>query len=56
MPDDLRVDLISDTAVAHTIRRGQLRFAVHAYNNESDIERAIACVREATEAKWRFTP
>lgn len=42
---------LGEAGVAHTIRRGQLRFAVHAYNNESDIERAIACVREATEAK-----
>ncbi len=32
--------------VAHTIRRGQLRFAIHGYNNEADIERAAECVRE----------
>lgn len=36
--------------VAHTIRRGQLRFAVHAYNNESDIERTTACIRDALKA------
>lgn len=32
--------------VVHTIRRGQLRFAIHAYNDEADIERTLACVRE----------
>ncbi len=32
--------------VVHTIRRGQLRFAIHAYNDEADIERTVACVRE----------
>ena len=40
------VDL-SEAGVAHTIRRGQLRFAVHAFNNEDDIERTVACVGEA---------
>ncbi len=33
--------------VVHTIRRGQIRFALHAYNNEDDIERAVDCVGEA---------
>ena len=33
--------------VVHTIRRGQIRFALHAYNNEDDIEHAIDCVGEA---------
>lgn len=42
---------LTEGRVAHTIRRGQLRFAIHAYNNESDIERAIACVQEALKAK-----
>ena len=37
---------LTEGKVAHTIRRGQLRFGVHAYNNESDIERAIACARD----------
>lgn len=36
--------------IVHTIRRGQLRFAVHAYNNETDIEHAAACVRDALNA------
>ena len=39
--------------VAHTIRRGQLRFGIHAYNNESDIEHAVACVREALVGRKR---
>jgi selenocysteine lyase/cysteine desulfurase len=32
--------------VAHTIRRGQLRFGLHAYNNEADIDHAVAAIRE----------
>lgn len=32
--------------VIHTIRRGQLRFAIHAYNDEQDIARVCDCVRE----------
>ena len=35
--------------VAHTIRRGQLRFALHAFNNQDDIDRAIACTRDAVK-------
>jgi cysteine desulfurase / selenocysteine lyase len=33
--------------VVHTIRRGQLRFALHAFNNEVDVERTAACVKAA---------
>lgn len=33
--------------VIHTIRRGQIRFALHAYNNEDDIEHAVDCVGQA---------
>lgn len=32
--------------IVHTIRRGQLRFGLHAYNNEADIEVTIAAIRE----------
>lgn len=32
--------------IVHTIRRGQLRFGLHAYNNEGDIENTIAALRE----------
>lgn len=27
--------------VAHTIRRGQVRFVIHAFNDEADIHRVI---------------
>ncbi|MGH6660545.1 MAG: aminotransferase class V-fold PLP-dependent enzyme [Rhodospirillales bacterium] len=37
---------LTERKVAHTIRRGQLRFGIHGYNNMSDIEYAIDCVRE----------
>jgi selenocysteine lyase/cysteine desulfurase len=43
-------DHLEKAKVAHTIRRGQLRFAVHAFNNEDDIERAVACVGEAIKS------
>lgn len=33
--------------VIHSIRRGQLRLALHAYNDELDIARTAACVGEA---------
>jgi selenocysteine lyase/cysteine desulfurase len=33
--------------VAHTIRRGQLRLGLHAYNDESDIEAVIGHARDA---------
>jgi selenocysteine lyase/cysteine desulfurase len=32
--------------IAHTIRRGQLRLGLHAYNNSDDVDRAVAAVRE----------
>ncbi len=38
---------LTESRVFHSIRRGQLRFAIHAYNNDSDIQHAIDCVREA---------
>ncbi|WP_088343756.1 MULTISPECIES: aminotransferase class V-fold PLP-dependent enzyme [Rhodomicrobium] len=37
---------MTDGKIVHTIRRGQLRLALHAYNNEQDVERTIACVSE----------
>jgi cysteine desulfurase / selenocysteine lyase len=33
--------------IVHSIRRGQLRFALHAFNDASDIERTADCIREA---------
>jgi selenocysteine lyase/cysteine desulfurase len=48
---DLRIASISARLqvrkIIHTIRRGQLRFAVHAYNNEDDVKRTAEVVREA---------
>ncbi len=32
--------------IAHTIRRGQMRFGLHAYNDETDIDTALAAIRE----------
>ncbi|MEQ9326894.1 MAG: aminotransferase class V-fold PLP-dependent enzyme [Rhodospirillales bacterium] len=37
---------LKDAKVAHTIRRGQVRFAIHAFNDESDIRHVVDCVRE----------
>jgi cysteine desulfurase / selenocysteine lyase len=36
---------LSAAGIVHTIRRGQLRFALHAFNNEADIARAADCLR-----------
>ncbi len=44
---------LAERNVAHTIRRGQLRFGIHGYNDESDIETAVACVRELTAERVR---
>ncbi|TQV67748.1 aminotransferase class V-fold PLP-dependent enzyme [Exilibacterium tricleocarpae] len=38
---------LAEDDVIHTVRRGQLRFAVHAYNNVSDIEQVLSCVKTA---------
>jgi len=35
--------------VAHTIRRGQMRFGLHAYNNDADIDSALSAVREGLQ-------
>jgi cysteine desulfurase/selenocysteine lyase len=32
--------------IVHTIRRGQMRFALHAFNDERDIEHTAAAIRE----------
>lgn len=48
---DPSIELISahlkEAKVAHTVRRGQLRFGVHAYNNEDDVEQTVSVVRDA---------
>jgi cysteine desulfurase/selenocysteine lyase len=38
---------LGSAGIVQTIRRGQLRFAVHAFNNEADIERTAQCVKDA---------
>ena len=38
---------LAEAKIAHTIRRGQLRFAIHAYNTEQDIDHAVACIADA---------
>ena len=43
-------EYLAKAKIAHTIRRGQLRFAIHAYNNEEDIEHAVECVGEAIKS------
>ncbi|MEC5292802.1 MULTISPECIES: aminotransferase class V-fold PLP-dependent enzyme [unclassified Aurantimonas] len=37
---------LTERRIAHTIRRGQLRFGLHAYNDESDVEQAVVAIRE----------
>ncbi len=48
---DPRISKIStclfEANIVHTIRRGQLRFAIHAYNNIEDIEFTIQTINEA---------
>lgn len=41
---------LSAHGVMHTIRRGQMRFGVHAYNNEHDIDVALEVAREGVKA------
>jgi cysteine desulfurase/selenocysteine lyase len=36
--------------VLHTIRRGQLRFGLHGYNNDRDIDFALEVAREGFSA------
>jgi hypothetical protein len=36
--------------VAHTLRRGQMRFGLHAYNNRDDIARTLDIAREGLKA------
>lgn len=48
-------EVLNEANVAHTIRRGQLRFALHAYNNEADIYRTISCVLDAVRAQKNST-
>jgi hypothetical protein len=51
---DSRVQPLSDflaaNGVMHTLRRGQMRFGLHAYNDRSDVARALDIVREGIAA------
>ena len=42
---------LQNRSITHTIRRGQLRFSMHGYNNEKDIAEAVDAIKEA---KKRF--
>jgi selenocysteine lyase/cysteine desulfurase len=42
--------------VMHTIRRGQLRFGLHGYNNEADIDFALDVAREGFGLARRSVP
>lgn len=46
---------LSERKIAHTIRRGQLRFGLHAYNNEEDVEQAVTAIREGVAAVLQKT-
>jgi cysteine desulfurase / selenocysteine lyase len=37
---------LTEARVTHTIRRGQLRFAIHAFNNGDDVDNAISAVAD----------
>ena len=41
---------LREAKVAHTIRRGQLRFALHGYNNADDIDRTLDCIAAAMKS------
>jgi cysteine desulfurase/selenocysteine lyase len=43
-------EYLSGHKVMHTLRRGQMRFGVHAYNDRSDISRALDVAREGLRA------
>jgi len=43
-------DRLKAARVAHTIRRGQLRMGLHAYNDASDIDRTLDVMREGLAA------
>lgn len=38
---------LTQNSVVHTIRRGQLRMGLHAYNNEADIHRTVDIIADA---------
>ena len=48
-------EALSEAHVAHTIRRGQLRFGAHGYNELSDADHALHVMRSAHAAPERST-
>ncbi|MBI4540875.1 MAG: aminotransferase class V-fold PLP-dependent enzyme [Gemmatimonadetes bacterium] len=44
---------LRDKGVKHTIRRGVLRFALHLYNDETDVDRTLALTRHWLERGQR---
>ncbi|MEM7620906.1 MAG: aminotransferase class V-fold PLP-dependent enzyme [Pseudomonadota bacterium] len=38
---------LNEGEIIHSIRRGQLRFGFHAYNNEQDVTSTLLCIKEA---------
>lgn len=36
--------VLNENNIIHTVRRGQLRFGIHAYNNQADIDAVLALV------------
>ncbi len=42
---------LAEANVVHSIRRGQLRFAVHAYNNRDDIDQTVHAIADVIKAK-----
>jgi cysteine desulfurase/selenocysteine lyase len=49
-------DFLTANGVMHTLRRGQMRFGVHAYNDRTDIARALDVVREGMAAVKTAAP
>lgn len=43
-------EFLGASGVMHTLRRGQMRFGLHAYNDRSDISRALEAVGEGMRA------
>ncbi|CAN5459988.1 aminotransferase class V-fold PLP-dependent enzyme [soil metagenome] len=49
-------DHLTANGVMLTIRRGQLRFGLHGYNTEHDVDTALAVTGEALKSARRTTP
>ena len=47
LPHVLGVSALTRSGVKPTLRRGQMRFGLHAYNDRGDIARTLEVAREA---------